>query len=42
MQEIGKYRGILNTAANADKIVVEKFEANKKGIEILSKTEVRI
>lgn len=38
-QELGKYRGILHTASNADAIVVNKFEANRKGIEILSKTE---
>lgn len=41
MQELGKYRGILNTASNADKIVLEKFEASSRGIEILSKTEVK-
>lgn len=41
-QEIGKYRGILNTASNADSIVVNKFEQSRKGIEMLSKPEVGI
>ncbi|KAK6053898.1 BRO1-like domain protein, partial [Cooperia oncophora] len=42
LQEIGKYRGILHTASNADKMVKEKFEANKAGIEMLSKNEVEL
>ena len=40
-QEIGKYRAILDTASNADSVVKQKFAANEKGIELLSKTEVR-
>ena len=40
LQEIGKYRGILHTASNADKMVREKFEANRQGIDLLSKNEV--
>jgi programmed cell death 6-interacting protein len=39
LQELGKYRGVLQNAAAADVIVANKFEANKKGIEMLSKTE---
>ncbi|KAK6026554.1 BRO1-like domain protein [Ostertagia ostertagi] len=38
LQEIGKYRGILHTASNADKMVKEKFETNRAGIEMLSGT----
>lgn len=37
--EIGKYRGILHTASNADKMVREKFEQHRQGIEMLSKNE---
>ncbi|CAD54152.1 Apoptosis-linked gene 2-interacting protein X 1 [Caenorhabditis elegans] len=37
--EIGKYRGILHTASNADKMVKEKFESHRQGIELLSKNE---
>ena len=40
LQELGKFRGILNTAANADATVKNKFEQNKKGMELLSLTEV--
>jgi len=40
IQELGKYRQILNTASNADGIVFTKFQQNKQGIDILSKTEV--
>ncbi|PAV81379.1 hypothetical protein WR25_06845 [Diploscapter pachys] len=40
VQEIGKYRGILHTASNADKMVHDKFEANRQGIELLSKNEM--
>ncbi|ETN72488.1 hypothetical protein RB195_020836 [Necator americanus] len=42
LQEIGKYRGILHTASNADRMVREKFEANKPSIEMLSKNEVEL
>uniref|UniRef100_A0A7I5E8C2 BRO1 domain-containing protein n=1 Tax=Haemonchus contortus TaxID=6289 RepID=A0A7I5E8C2_HAECO len=42
LQEIGKYRGILHTASNADKMVKEKFETNRAGIEMLSKNEVEL
>lgn len=38
-QEIGKYRGILDTASNADNIVRTKLDANRRGLELLSKTE---
>uniref|UniRef100_A0A914X123 BRO1 domain-containing protein n=1 Tax=Plectus sambesii TaxID=2011161 RepID=A0A914X123_9BILA len=38
-QEIGKYRGILDTAANADNIVRTKLDANRRGLELLSKPE---
>uniref|UniRef100_A0A1I7X4Z8 BRO1 domain-containing protein n=1 Tax=Heterorhabditis bacteriophora TaxID=37862 RepID=A0A1I7X4Z8_HETBA len=38
--EVGKYRGILHTASNADKMVKDKFEVNMKGIEMLSKSEI--
>ncbi|PIO76890.1 BRO1-like domain protein [Teladorsagia circumcincta] len=41
-EEIGKYRGILHTASNADKMVKEKFETNRAGIEMLSKNEVEL
>ncbi|ULU01765.1 hypothetical protein L3Y34_001811 [Caenorhabditis briggsae] len=40
--EIGKYRGILHTASNADKMVREKFEAHRQGIELLSKNETEL
>ncbi|WKX95147.1 hypothetical protein Q1695_011978 [Nippostrongylus brasiliensis] len=40
LQEIGKYRGILHTASSADKMVREKFEANRSAIDLLSKNEV--
>lgn len=40
VQEVGKYRGILHTASSADKMVTDKFEANRAGIELLSKNEV--
>ena len=40
IQESGKYRGILQTASNADAIVRNKFEQNRRGIELLSMTEV--
>lgn len=40
IQELGKYRGILNTAANADGIVRKKFGENARGIELLSMNEV--
>lgn len=39
-QEVGKYKQILDTAANADNIVRQKFEANRNGFETLSKPEV--
>lgn len=39
IQELGKYRGILNTAANADGIVRKKFGENARGIELLSMNE---
>ncbi|KHJ86981.1 BRO1-like domain protein [Oesophagostomum dentatum] len=42
LQEIGKYRGILHTASNADKMVKDKFEANRPAIEMLSKNEVEL
>ncbi|KAI1724665.1 BRO1-like domain-containing protein [Ditylenchus destructor] len=38
-QELGKYRGILNTASSADNVVRNKFDANRRGIELLSQTE---
>jgi programmed cell death 6-interacting protein len=41
-QEIGKYRGILDTAANADNIVRQKLDSNRRGLELLSKAEVRL
>jgi programmed cell death 6-interacting protein len=41
IQELGKYRGILQTAGNADSIVRNKFEQYKRGMELLSMTEVR-
>lgn len=40
MQELGKNRGLLQTAGNADSIVRSKFEQNKRGMELLSMTEV--
>lgn len=40
LQELGKYRGILQTASNADSVVRNKFEQNKRGMELLSMTEV--
>jgi len=40
LQELGKFRGILQTAANADVSVRSKFEQNKRGMELLSLTEV--
>jgi programmed cell death 6-interacting protein len=40
LQELGKFRGMLNTASNADLNVKNKFEQNKKGMELLSLTEV--
>ncbi|CAI5445332.1 unnamed protein product [Caenorhabditis angaria] len=39
VQEIGKYRGILHTASNADKMVKDKFETHRQAIELLSKNE---
>ncbi|VDP07123.1 unnamed protein product [Heligmosomoides polygyrus] len=42
LQEIGKYRGILHTASSADKMVKDKFEANRAAIEMLSKNEVEL
>uniref|UniRef100_A0A0K0DNI0 BRO1 domain-containing protein n=1 Tax=Angiostrongylus cantonensis TaxID=6313 RepID=A0A0K0DNI0_ANGCA len=42
LQEVGKYRGILHTASNADKMVKDKFEANRTAIEMLSKNEVEL
>ncbi|KJH50646.1 BRO1-like domain protein [Dictyocaulus viviparus] len=42
LQEIGKYRGILHTASNADKMVRNKFEANRVAIDMLSKNEVEL
>uniref|UniRef100_A0A1I7ZGC7 BRO1 domain-containing protein n=1 Tax=Steinernema glaseri TaxID=37863 RepID=A0A1I7ZGC7_9BILA len=41
-QEIGKYRGILHTASNADNIVRTKFEQHRQGFELLSKTEAEL
>jgi programmed cell death 6-interacting protein len=41
-QELGKYRGILNTATNADAIVQKKFEENRRGIDLLSKNEMEL
>lgn len=32
-QEVGKYKGILDTAQSADGIVRQKFDANRRGIE---------
>lgn len=40
VQEVGKYRGILHTASGADKMVCDKCEANRAGIQLLSKSEV--
>lgn len=34
---LGKYREVIGSAVNADKVVREKFEKNAKGIELLSK-----
>lgn len=42
LQELGKYRGILTTAANADNIVRSKFDENRRGFELLSMNEVEI
>uniref|UniRef100_A0A914GYL8 BRO1 domain-containing protein n=1 Tax=Globodera rostochiensis TaxID=31243 RepID=A0A914GYL8_GLORO len=39
LQELGKYRGIMHTASNSDALVRNKFEANRRGIELLSMTE---
>ncbi|CAJ0578562.1 unnamed protein product, partial [Mesorhabditis spiculigera] len=39
IQEIGKYRGILHTATNADQMVKKKFQDNQAGIALLSKNE---
>ncbi|GMT17146.1 hypothetical protein PFISCL1PPCAC_8443 [Pristionchus fissidentatus] len=39
LQELGKYRGILATASNADKMVKTKFEQHREGIEMMSRTE---
>ena len=41
-QELGKYRGILNTAANADLTINKIFEENRPGFELLGATEVII
>lgn len=40
MQELGKYRGLMQTASNADAAVRNKFETNRRGIELLSMPEV--
>ncbi|CAI2348068.1 unnamed protein product [Caenorhabditis sp. 36 PRJEB53466] len=40
--EIGKYRGILHTASNADKMVKDKFETHRQGIELLSNNETAL
>ncbi|CAD6194090.1 unnamed protein product [Caenorhabditis auriculariae] len=42
LQEIGKYRGILHTASNADKMVDGKFKIHQQGITLLSKNEVEL
>lgn len=42
IQELGKFRGVLFTASSADAIIQQKFDSNKKGIEILSKPEVNL
>lgn len=39
---LGKYREVINTAVNADKIVREKFERNSHGIEMLSKSPAEL
>ncbi|KAH7731130.1 alix-SF [Aphelenchoides avenae] len=41
-QELGKYRGILTTATNADAIVAKKFEDNRRAIDLLSKPEIEL
>ena len=39
-EEGGKYRNILDNATNADAIVKEKYNTHRRGLEILSKSEV--
>ena len=41
-EEAKKYRTILDTAIQADKIVREKYEKNKDAITLLSKPPVRL
>ena len=41
-EEANKYRTILDTAIQADKIVREKYEKNKQAITLLSKSPVSI
>ncbi|KHN82501.1 Apoptosis-linked protein [Toxocara canis] len=38
-QEVGKYRGILQAATNADQIVKQKMEENREAIKLLSLAE---
>uniref|UniRef100_A0AC35UA02 BRO1 domain-containing protein n=1 Tax=Rhabditophanes sp. KR3021 TaxID=114890 RepID=A0AC35UA02_9BILA len=40
LQQVGKYKGIMHTASNADQLVRNKFNEARSGIEILSKPEV--
>ena len=40
-EEGEKYRNILSNATNADGIVKEKYNTHRRGMEILSKSEVR-
>lgn len=38
-QEVGKYRGILQAATNADQIVKQKMDENREAIKLLSLPE---
>lgn len=40
-EEAEKYRTILSNATSADGIVKEKYNAHRRGMEILSKSDVR-
>ena len=40
-QEAAKYQGILQNAINADSIVREKYNAHRRAMDLLCKSEVR-